>query len=241
VTVSPELHGQGIGRALYDHLMRELIPFDPLSIRSHIREDMARGVRFLEDRGFVVDMRSWESRLDVASFDPSPYADTEARMEELGIEIKTLAELEHAPGHLQRHYELSQELIVDVPSTEPHTRVDKTLWQKRLYENPDLIREAFLIAVHGEEYVGVSILWNSQGSDDLYTGLTAIRRPYRRLGIALALKLRAIAWAKANHKPVIKTWNETNNRAMLGINERLGYVRQPTWLDYVKVLKEETE
>jgi len=26
---------------------------------------------------------------------------------------------------------------------------------------------------------------------------------------------------------------------MLGINERLGFVRQPAWLDMVKVLKEE--
>ena len=39
----------------------------------------------------------------------------------------------------------------------------------------------------------------------------------------------------------IKTWNEANNRGILGINEQLGFVRQPAWLDMVKVLKEESE
>ncbi len=239
VTVLPEHQAQGIGRTLYNQVMQALTAYDPLSVRALAREDMTRSVRFLEDQGFTVEMRSWESRLDVAPFDPAPYADAEAKMQKMGIKIKTLAELEHRPGHWQKHYDLSTELNIDVPSPEPRTVLDKDFWRQRLADNPDLIRDAYFIALDGEEYIGLSVLWNSRSSDDLTTGLTAVRRTYRRQGIALALKLRAIAWAKANRKPRIKTWNEANNRGMLGINERLGYVKQPLWLDFVKILKED--
>jgi mycothiol synthase len=87
----------------------------------------------------------------------------------------------------------------------------------------------------------MSQLWHSQASPDLYNGLTGVLRSHRRRGIALALKLRGIAYAKALGRPTIKTWNESNNRAMLAINEALGFVKQPAWIDFVKVLRPDDE
>ena len=80
----------------------------------------------------------------------------------------------------------------------------------------------------------------SQGSGSCHPRRFRIRE-YWRYGIVLALKVSAIAWAKENGYPSIKTWNEANNRGILGINEQLGFVRQPAWLDMMKVLKEESE
>ncbi len=116
--------------------------------------------------------------------------------------------------------------------------MDYEQWRKRL-ENPGLLPDANFIALDGDRYVGFSNLWKSQGDDHLHTGLTGILRAYRRRGIALALKLRAVAYAKARGAPVIRTGNETGNRAMLSINEKLGFARQPAWIDFVKVVKEE--
>jgi hypothetical protein len=87
----------------------------------------------------------------------------------------------------------------------------------------------------------MSQLWHSQASDDLYNGLTGVLRSHRRRGIALVLKLRGIAYAQSLGRPTIKTWNEANNRAMLAINEALGFVKQPAWIDFVKVLRPEDE
>jgi len=241
VVVEPDNQGMGLGRALYEQVMSALAPFDPLSVRARTREDRVRSVRFLQDRGFIEDMRAFESRLDVAAFDPAPYAEAVSRARALGIEFKTLRELEDVPGHWQKHYEMGEELAADVPSAEPRTRVEKAVWMSARIQNPGLLRDAYLIAVKDKEYVGVTMLKASGGSGDLHTGLTGVKREYRRQGIALALKLRAITWAKQNGYPRIKTWNEANNRGMLGINERLGFVKQPAWLDMVKVLKEETK
>lgn len=240
VTVQPEHQGQGFGKALYHQVMDALTAFDPLSVRTMVREDMARPLRFLTERGFSEDMRTFESRLDVAAFDPAPYADAEAQVLAQGIEFRSLRELEGTPGHTQKHYELSEELAADVPSPEPHTPMEKEVWRRRFLENPNLLPDAYLFALDGSEYVGLTMLFGSQASEDLFTGLTAVKRTHRRQGIALALKLRAIAWAKAEGRPLIKTWNEANNQGMLGINVHLGFVRQPAWLDMVKPLTAET-
>ena len=239
VIVQSDCQSQGLGKALYEQVMSALIPFDPLSVRARTREDRVRSVRFLRDRGFTEDMRSYESRLDLAAFDPALWADAEARVRASGIEFKTLRELEDVPGHWRKHHAMGEALAADVPSAEPRTPVEKSVWLSAVRSNPSLLHDAYLFAVKGGEYVGISMLKSSVASTDLTTGMTGVRREYRRQGIALALKLKTIAWAKQNGYSQIKTWNEANNQGMLGINERLGFVRQPAWLDMVKVLKEE--
>lgn len=56
------------------------------------------------------------------------------------------------------------------------------------------------------------------------------RRSYRR---------RGIAYARAQGCPTIKTWNESNNHAMLAINEALGFVKQPAWIEFGKTLRDD--
>jgi mycothiol synthase len=243
VDVHPDWQGQGIGSALYDHALGSLDPFAPLSVSCQTRSDWAHTLRFLAARGFTERMRSWESRLDVAAFDASPYAGVQERTEATGIVFKTIADLAADPDRDRKLYELDAELSHDVPSPEPHTPISFEFFLHRVLEDPDLIPEAYFVAVDAAtgEYAGMSQLWHSQGSADLYNGLTGVKRTYRRRGIALALKLRGIAYARAQGRPTIKTWNESNNRAMLSINEALGFVKQPVWIDFVNLLREDDE
>ena len=238
VNVLPEHRRQGIGTALYQHLLQELAPHDPMELMAVTREDYEESVRFLQHRGFQEVQRQWESILEVASFDPTPFAGVAEKVAAQGIQIRTVRELESDPERDRKLYELEAALDEDVPSPEPSTMPEFEEWQK-VWDDPSLLPDGWFVAVHGDQYVGMSALWGSQASRDLYTGLTGVRRAYRRKGIATAMKLRAIAYAQATGAPRIRTWNEVNNQGMLSINERLGFVRQPASIDFVKKLGEE--
>jgi GNAT superfamily N-acetyltransferase len=96
--------------------------------------------------------------------------------------------------------------------------------------------EACFLGICQGQIAGVSELWHSSMTDVLYTGLTGTRRDFRRMGIAMSLKLRAIALAKALGIREIRTGNEVNNRGMLSINDALGFVKQPAWATFLKRL-----
>jgi RimJ/RimL family protein N-acetyltransferase len=207
-----------------------------------VREDHSDAVGFAEKRGYREVMRTWENHLDMGSYDPAPFREAAAAVLATGISIHRFADLEADPEHYVKLHDLTEEVANDVPSPEPRTpRVFDDLWIARINENPGLMREAYMIAVDdtapGRPYVGLSNLWKNQASDDLDTGLTGVRRAYRRRGLAIALKLASLDEAKRLGAPRVRTWNASNNMGMLAINERLGFRRQPAWIEYLRELE----
>lgn len=246
VGVKPEHQNKGIGAALYETVLEAVCAaHDPLRVTTYTRADRERAVRFLSDRGFVEEMREWESRLDVPAFDFTPYEaeGAEQRVESKGIVLTTFGRLADDPERDRKIHALENRLGADVPSTDPHTDVSFEQWQKMLLGSPNFLPDGYQVAVHQAtgEYVGLSMLFARQADRDLDTGLTGVSRDWRRQGVALALKLRAIRFAKEYGAPCIRTENEINNRGMLGINERLGFVKQPAWIVFVKRIAEKDE
>lgn len=236
--VHPEQQGQGIAGRLYDLLLERIAAYDPLTLRAGAREDHAAATGFVTHRGFVETMRFWESRLDVRAFEMAPYAGFRAKGLEQGVRIVTLREfMASDPAALPKVYEARNAMMADVPSTEPFTPTPYENWLESMQTDKNLLPDGYLLAVHQGQVVALSQLWGTGEADVLDTGLTATRREYRRLGLALELKLRAVAYAKAHGYREIRTGNESNNRAMLSINERLGFVKQPAWVEYAKELK----
>jgi GNAT superfamily N-acetyltransferase len=69
-------------------------------------------------------------------------------------------------------------------------------------------------------------LWRSRGEPEkLYQGVTGVLREYRRRGIATALKVKTIEYARNHGYRFIVTQNASVNAEMLALNEKLGFKR----------------
>ena len=233
VQVHPEAQNQGIGSALYDFLLDELRPRKPTKLVSFTRENREVAIRFLQQRGFKQVMRIPVSRLESSTFDAGRFAQKLERVADSGIAIKTLQELSADDADWRRKvYELEWECVQDVPSTDPLTKQPFEQFEKRTLGNPSLLPDAWLVAVDGDHYVGLSVLWKNLATDRLLeTGLTGVVRSHRRQGIATAMKVRAIQYAQAHGGAAIETDNEENN-PMFQLNLQLGFEPQPAYLDF---------
>ena len=134
------------------------------------------------------------------------------------------------------------EIVQDLPSHDPITPTPLRHLAQRFADDPNRIDEAFLVALDGDHYVGVTMLERSRATDKtLFTDLTGVCRTYRRRGIATALKSTPF-FAKANFRtaegdiPFVVTENEVNN-PMFQINVKLGFEKMPDELSYIKTLQ----
>ena len=149
--------------------------------------------------------------------------------DELGVDLVwkgPLSENDRA-GQIQ----LVQQLLADMPRTEPHQKPPFELWQRRSLESPRFLPELNLVALDGDDYVGMSNFWRDLRPGHIGTGLTGVLASHRRRGLATALKVRALSAARAAGFKVTTTWNAAENAGMLGINRRLGFTARPAWME----------
>lgn len=240
VRTDPDHRRRGIGSAIYDELERTALARGTKVLIVGVKESMEDGVRFAVARGFKEEKRDWESRLEVTNFDFSRFADAPKRVAEQGITITTLA-AEMARDEkqaLDEAYALDNDCGRDVPNTDAFTPLPFDDWKKEVLGSPNSLPEAFYLAVSPEgRYLGVSNLWSSlEDPSFIWQGLTGVRREARGKGVAMALKLRTVEYARDKGIREIKTWNDQRNRAMLRINEAMGFAKQPAWIEMRKTL-----
>jgi GNAT superfamily N-acetyltransferase len=238
VCVHPRHRRRGVGQALWARLVASLRARAARVACTQVRADLSDGVWFAERRGFVEVMRRWESRLTVAAFDFDRFQPSLVRAVASGVKITTLAdERARDPDCLHRIYEMEQEISRDVPLPDDYTPVDFTTFLDYAVTAPLALNDAFFLAVVDGVYAGLSVLYQAAAGDWLTQGLTGVRRSFRGRGLATALKLKTIAYARAYGAREIRTWNEINNAPIVAINEKLGFIRQPPWLTYAKELE----
>lgn len=239
VSVHPEYQGRGIGPGLYETLLNALAPYDPIALNAQVRETQARGLQFVEKRGFLETMRTWESELDLANFDPAPWLPAVERATAQGIAIRTLRDLESDPERNRKLHDAISAIRPDVPSPDPATPLDFDTFINTTLSDPAFLPEGYFVAVAPDgQYAGVSALWQDSGDGVLWTGLTGLRREYRGMSVAQALKVTALQWAKAQGKKGVRTFNASNNARMLAINIQMGFARKPAWIDFRLMLKD---
>jgi mycothiol synthase len=233
--VHPSFHAQGIGKALYEKVLAESKQYDPLSYRVQVRDSSERALRFFAERGFVETKRDWVSVLDVARCDLTAYTEPLSTLE--GITFTNLAELQKTdPNALRKFHALFSEVRLDVPRSEPATPISFEFFVDNVINSPDFDGRMFLVALEGENSIGFTGMFPFGDTKALDQWLTGVKRDYRRRNLALALKVRAVQFAKENGYTSIRTDNDSSNTGMLAINDKLGFVRGAASLSLLKTL-----
>lgn len=239
VAVDPAVRRRGIGSALYEWLLSDLRARGAIAARAGVhRETEGESIAFLLRRGFKEIQRGWQLRLNVAAFSFDGFAGAEGRVADHRIAVTTLAaECARDPDALRKAYALCMACERDMPSAYPVTETPFEQFLTHTLESPNAAPEAYFLAKNGDLYVGMSTMYRPVAEPGvLYQGLTGVLREYRGRGIAMALKLQTIRFAGEQGYREIRTWNDVRNRPMLGINEALGFVKQPASINYEKSL-----
>jgi mycothiol synthase len=235
VEVLPEFTQRGIGGLLYQRLLEDLAQHQPIAFSSNTREDKY-GLEFLQRRGFVEKMRTWENRIALASHDHTPHQHLRGQLEAQGIQIINLEQfLERFTP--EDYYRLNQTLSRDVPRLYPMTERSFEEWASWNLYGSKVLPHGTFFAVSGSEPIGMSQLFKSDGKY-ITIGLTAVLRQQRGKQLALALKTTCLEWAKTQGYFEVRTWNDSNNAPILALNSKLGFVRCPAWIECVKELEQ---
>jgi mycothiol synthase len=241
VTVLPAHRQKGIGSALWDFAAAALQAFNPISIRSSTRENRPDGIQFLAKRGYVEEMRTWENRLALQDRDLSREMAQVVAIEAQGYRLVALSELEDDGEMKNKLFSCFAETRLDVPRSEPASEISFEQFHRWNFESKDMLPQLFLVAIAPDgEYVATTALWKTNIEGMVNVGLTGTRRNHRNQGLATALKLKAMILAQAQAIHTICTWNASTNQPMLSINERLGFVKQPAWIEYQLSLEPQT-
>ncbi len=232
VRVAKEWRRKGIGTTLLGRLEAHARGRGAPKSQSNVRGDEPEAVAFAARNGYVEYHRRIDSYLDVPAFTGKglpALAEVEARS---GVRFATYRELAAERGDalepLQREvYDFINAQSRDIPRPDPMPEPPPFEAIRGVYFSGKTFDEdATILAFRGDRVVGVTITTvNPQGI--AYTQFTGTSRDERGKGVALAMKLRAIAALKASGAKLLGTTNDPANAAMRGINARLGYVPEP--------------
>jgi GNAT superfamily N-acetyltransferase len=238
VEVDPAHRQRGLGSMLLARALAMVPASRPVVVEIWTREDRPDAVRFLERRGFRLASRHAISELDLARFDPAGFEPEVRRVGASGVTLRHLGDGRCADvGFLRRLYDLQATVQRDAPFHGGDSLPAFDAWRRSYHDNPDLLPEAHGVAEDGSRVVGMTQLWASQATDAiLYTGFTGVARSHRRRGLATALKVLSLGWARgrraaSGRPPVVRTGNAETN-PMLGINVRLGFTGRPASLRF---------
>lgn len=234
--VHPDWRGRGIGRDLLSRLEPYARDQGAEKVWTDCRESQAHSIRFLAAAGFRQYGIRFEQAIDLEQFDPARFPGATERIAQQGYRIVTLAELRQERGDADRMlYDVFKETVLDVPLPGgARISLDFEQWRKGL-DSPTSDPAYIFLAMQGDELAGETSLELLKDGPAI-TNSTGVLRQHRGRGVALAIKLASLQELKEMGYKEARTHNDTENPAILHLNEKIGYRRLPGWLQWEKRL-----
>jgi GNAT superfamily N-acetyltransferase len=241
VSVARGDRGKGIGSALLEAIEEEARSREAPRLLAGASAAHPDALAWAAKRGFREIGRRIESYVELGTFDPSPFA---ARLDEVrrsGITLRTIAEALEGrdrsgrDGFARALYEAESPMWEDIPYATPTPHWSYDRFQQLMFESGQLLEDVSIVAYDGERIVGLTTTVKRQAQDGS-TWLTGTAREYRSRGLATAMKVAALTRAKAKGLRALLTTNDEPNKAMRGINAKLGYQMLPAHVQLEKIL-----
>jgi len=205
--ILPEARRRGVGtallRGLAEHVQR--LGFD-------------RAGTFVEDNGSLVFAERFGFREvdrdveQIRTIGDEPWPEPPP-----GIEVVSVAE---RPELFARAYhELALEAFRDFALDRP-IEISLEDWNREWQVWPD---GSFFALADGALVGMAGLIRDEDQPERAENSLSAVRREWRRHGIASLLKRTVLAWAAEHGLREVYTWTQNGNAGMRAVNERLGY------------------
>lgn len=232
VLVDPEYRRQGLGAQLLPLIEQHAREQGAETLSSTVKDDEPASIAWAEKYGYAQYRHTFQSTLDLAGFDPAPFAGVIPAVEASGIRFTTLAERSDEP-FVRAVADLMTKTHLDIPGNESSEQSYEA-WESWYLKHKDARLDGIIVALDGDRVAGVTALRKEGAEGNWYTNYTGVHRDYRGRQIALALKLRSIELAMAEGAVTMRTNNDSKNAPMLAVNRRLGYKPEPGYLRYRK-------
>jgi len=240
LVVEPSMRCRGIGSALWEALLAFLHEQGVERLASEVGEADDPGLAFAEQRGFRIDRHLFHSTLDLEMFDQAPYLPAMAALEARGMRFCSLADFPDSPETRRRLYELNLTNVLEIPgvTNSPWTFSD---FEKFVIEAPWFDRAGQLLAVDGDQWIGLAAVSLNLETHSAYNEHTGVLRAYRGRNVAQVLKVMAARHARDRGARTLGTHNDSLNAPILAINRKMGYQPHPGKFLLVRDLAEEGE
>jgi GNAT superfamily N-acetyltransferase len=237
VAVEPEFRGRGLGAELYRLSEEAGLKEGAQQLWAQTVENDAVSEGFAERRGFERNFFLQDLSIDLAKFDGTPFRNIVCEAEASGIRFARFSDYEDTEANRRRLYELHATVERDVPVFGEEAFPSFEDWQRRVIGSPWHEPAGQILAVDGDQWIGVGAV-GKLGPDIYLNMITGVTREYRGRKIGLALKLLGIEFAKSRGAAEIHTQNHKTNATMLAINSKLGYQPLPGWNFWQRVVKQ---
>lgn len=236
VAVDPTARRRGVGTMLFEAVRDFARAHGATRYHAEARDSLPEALVFAERCGFAVERHIFESTLDLAAFDEARFAGAIERAEASGIRFFTLADEGDTEAARHKVWEVERRVSQDIPGGSEGAIRPFEAWVQQVAEASWYRPDAQIVAADGERWIGLSALGFFETPQPMvYQMITGVECDYRGRGIALALKLLGVRYARRYGAAYIRTNNDSQNAPILAVNRKLGFRPEP---GYYRLLRE---